>query len=126
VYNGNFDITRMLDQSNLSVQRCRFIFWVECSVGGYLALAKTYNKTRPILTDFKGCTKCCLAINHQLFQKVTAQIASKYLYYSINVFKLRKVVFEDRLVTFYGTFYFRWSVITSFSFGRYSKGFSFL
>jgi hypothetical protein len=31
----------MLDQSNLSVQRCRFIFWVECSVGGYLALAKT-------------------------------------------------------------------------------------
>jgi hypothetical protein len=41
VYNGNFDITRMLDQSNLSVQRCRLIFWVECSVGGYLALAKT-------------------------------------------------------------------------------------
>jgi hypothetical protein len=31
----------MLDQSNLSVQRCRLIFWVECSVGGYLALAKT-------------------------------------------------------------------------------------
>jgi hypothetical protein len=41
VYNGNFDITRILDQSNLSVQRCRLIFWVECSVGGYLALAKT-------------------------------------------------------------------------------------
>jgi hypothetical protein len=30
-----------LDQLNLSVQRCRLIFWVECSVGGYLALAKT-------------------------------------------------------------------------------------
>jgi hypothetical protein len=44
VYNGNFDITRMLDQSNLSVQRCRLIFWVECSVGGYLALAKTIDK----------------------------------------------------------------------------------
>jgi hypothetical protein len=40
MYNGNFDITRMLDQSNLSVQRCRLIL-VECSVGGYLALAKT-------------------------------------------------------------------------------------
>jgi hypothetical protein len=35
-YNGNFDITRMLDQSNLSTQRCRLIFWVECSVGGYI------------------------------------------------------------------------------------------
>jgi hypothetical protein len=34
-------ITRMLDQSNRSVQRCRLIFWVEYSVGGYLALAKT-------------------------------------------------------------------------------------
>jgi hypothetical protein len=31
----------MLDQSNLSTQRCRWIFWVECSVGGYLVLAKT-------------------------------------------------------------------------------------
>jgi hypothetical protein len=31
----------MLDQSNLSVQRCRLILWVECSVGGYLALTKT-------------------------------------------------------------------------------------
>jgi hypothetical protein len=30
----------MLDQSNLNVQRCRLIFWVECSVGGYLVLAK--------------------------------------------------------------------------------------
>jgi hypothetical protein len=40
MYNGNFDITRMLDQSNLSTQRCRLIFWVECSVGGYLVLAK--------------------------------------------------------------------------------------
>jgi hypothetical protein len=39
--NGNFDITRMLDQSNLSTQRCRLIFWVECSVGGYLVLSKT-------------------------------------------------------------------------------------
>jgi hypothetical protein len=29
------------------------------------------------LTDFKGCTKCCLAIIHQLFQKVTAQFPSK-------------------------------------------------
>jgi hypothetical protein len=42
MYNGNFDIIRMLDQSNLSTQRCRLIFWVECSVGGYLDLAKTY------------------------------------------------------------------------------------
>jgi hypothetical protein len=33
-------LNRMLDQSNLSVQRCGLIFWVECSVGGYLALAK--------------------------------------------------------------------------------------
>jgi hypothetical protein len=31
----------MLDQSNLNVQRCRLNFWVECSVGGYLALTKT-------------------------------------------------------------------------------------
>jgi hypothetical protein len=31
----------MLDQSNLSTQRCRLIFWIECSVGGYLVLAKT-------------------------------------------------------------------------------------
>jgi hypothetical protein len=38
-------ITRMLDQSNLRVQRCRLIFWVECSVGGYLALAKTIDGT---------------------------------------------------------------------------------
>jgi hypothetical protein len=45
VYNGNFDITRVLDQSNLSVQRCQLIFWVECSVGGYLALAKTIGAT---------------------------------------------------------------------------------
>jgi hypothetical protein len=36
------------------------------------------NKARPILTDFKRCTKCCLAINHQLFQKVTAQIPSNF------------------------------------------------
>jgi mRNA-degrading endonuclease YafQ of YafQ-DinJ toxin-antitoxin module len=36
------------------------------------------NKAHPILTDFKGCTKCCLAINHQLFQKVTAQIPSNF------------------------------------------------
>jgi hypothetical protein len=36
------------------------------------------NKARPILTDFKECTKCCLAINHQLFQKVTAQIPSNF------------------------------------------------
>jgi hypothetical protein len=34
----------MLDQSNLSVQRCRLIFWGECNVGGYLALAKTVNE----------------------------------------------------------------------------------
>jgi hypothetical protein len=34
----------MLDQSNLSTQRCRLIFWVECSVGGYLVLAKTIHK----------------------------------------------------------------------------------
>jgi hypothetical protein len=31
----------MLDQSNQSTQHCRLIFWVESSVGGYLALAKT-------------------------------------------------------------------------------------
>jgi hypothetical protein len=41
VYNGNFDITKMLDQLNLSTQRCRLIFWVECCVDGYLVLAKT-------------------------------------------------------------------------------------
>jgi hypothetical protein len=41
VYNGNFDITKILNQSNLRTQRCRLIFWVECSVGGYLVLAKT-------------------------------------------------------------------------------------
>jgi hypothetical protein len=35
------DITRVLDQSNPSTQRCRLIFWIECSVGGYLVLAKT-------------------------------------------------------------------------------------
>jgi hypothetical protein len=40
MYNGNCDITRTLDQSNLTTQRCRLIFWVECSVGGYLVLAK--------------------------------------------------------------------------------------
>jgi hypothetical protein len=38
--NGNFVITRMLDQSNLSTQRCRLIFWGECSLGGYLILAQ--------------------------------------------------------------------------------------
>jgi hypothetical protein len=37
-----------------------------------------YNKARPLLTDFKGCTKCCLATFHQLFQKDTAQIPSKF------------------------------------------------
>jgi hypothetical protein len=31
-----------------------------------------------LLTDFRGCTKCWLAIFHQLFQKVTAQIPSKF------------------------------------------------
>jgi hypothetical protein len=36
------------------------------------------NKARPILTDFKGCRKCCLAINHQLFQKATAQMPSNF------------------------------------------------
>jgi hypothetical protein len=41
MYNGKFHITRMLDQSNLSTQRCRLIYWVECSVGSYLDLAKT-------------------------------------------------------------------------------------
>jgi hypothetical protein len=41
MYNGNFDITRILDQSNLTTQRCRLIFWVECTVGGYLVLART-------------------------------------------------------------------------------------
>jgi hypothetical protein len=33
--------TKMLDQSNLSIQRCRLILWVECNVGVYLVLAKT-------------------------------------------------------------------------------------
>jgi hypothetical protein len=64
VYNGNFDITRMLDQSNLSVQRCRLIFWVECSVGGYLALAKTIS----------GCTRNCWimlnGVSHSRFENV--------------------------------------------------------
>jgi hypothetical protein len=41
-YIGNFDISKMLDQSNLSTQRW-LIFWVECSVGGYLDLAKIIN-----------------------------------------------------------------------------------
>jgi hypothetical protein len=41
MYNDNVDMTRMIDQSNLSTQRCRLIFLVECSVGGYLVLAKT-------------------------------------------------------------------------------------
>jgi hypothetical protein len=41
MYNGNFDITRTLDQSNRSTQRCPLIFWIECSVGGYLDLAQT-------------------------------------------------------------------------------------
>jgi hypothetical protein len=36
------------------------------------------NKARPLLADFKRCTKCCLAMFHQLFQKVTAQIPSKF------------------------------------------------
>jgi hypothetical protein len=45
---------RMLDQSNLSVQRCRLIFWVECSVGGYLALAKTIqaDSRSPFIRNF--------------------------------------------------------------------------
>jgi hypothetical protein len=38
----------MLDQSNHSTQRCRLIFWVESSVGGYLALAK------PIVAKFSS------------------------------------------------------------------------
>jgi hypothetical protein len=38
---GNFNISRLLDQSNLSTRRWRLISWVECSVGGYLVLAKT-------------------------------------------------------------------------------------
>jgi hypothetical protein len=57
VYNGNFDITRMLDQSNLSVQRCRLIFWVECSVGGYLALAKTIKTKRHMTGPDANLTK---------------------------------------------------------------------
>jgi hypothetical protein len=48
MYNGNFDITRMLDQSNLSTQRCRLIFWVECSVGGYLVLARTIRTNKEL------------------------------------------------------------------------------
>jgi hypothetical protein len=33
--------TRMPDQSNLRTQCYRWIFWVECNVGGYFVLAKT-------------------------------------------------------------------------------------
>jgi hypothetical protein len=48
-------------------------------------LTNTYtvkdNIWSPILTDFTGCTKCCLAIFHQLFQKVTAEIPSKFRLY---------------------------------------------
>jgi hypothetical protein len=40
MYDGNFDIAKMLDHSNLRIQRCRLIFWVECSAGGYLVLPK--------------------------------------------------------------------------------------
>jgi hypothetical protein len=36
------------------------------------------NKARPLLTESQGCTKCCLAIFHQLFQKVTVQIPSNF------------------------------------------------
>jgi hypothetical protein len=46
MYKGNFDITRMLDQSNLSTQHCRLIFWVECTVGGYLVLGKTIHTNK--------------------------------------------------------------------------------
>jgi hypothetical protein len=58
----------MLDQSNLSAQRCRLIFWVKCSVGGYLALAKT------ILTTLSRMFKCrymkkCFRQKNQLFKK---------------------------------------------------------
>jgi hypothetical protein len=34
----------MLYQSNLITQRCQLIFWVECSVGRYLVLAKEYTR----------------------------------------------------------------------------------
>jgi hypothetical protein len=55
--NDNFDITRMLDQSNLSTQRCRLIFCVECSVGGYLVLAKTIGQQNVVvMSTFQ---KCC-------------------------------------------------------------------
>jgi hypothetical protein len=58
VYNGNFDITRMLDQSNLGVQRCRLIFWVECSVGGYLALTKTIQGVFEVEVFLLTCMRC--------------------------------------------------------------------
>jgi hypothetical protein len=42
------------------------------------------NKARSLLTDFKGCTKCCCATFHQLFQKVTAQIQNLGQIFLIN------------------------------------------
>jgi hypothetical protein len=55
----------MLDQSNLSVQRCRFIFWVECSVGGYLALAKTIENVQ---NEFYYSLGYCQDVQGQHFE----------------------------------------------------------
>jgi hypothetical protein len=43
----------MLDQTNLSTQRCRLIFWLERSVGGYLVfLIIIFIKPKHILSFF--------------------------------------------------------------------------
>jgi hypothetical protein len=56
----------MLDQSNLSAQRCLLIFWVKCSVGGYLALAKTILTTLSKMFKSRHMKKCFRQKN-QLF-----------------------------------------------------------
>jgi hypothetical protein len=60
----------MLDQSNLSVQRCRLIFWVECSVGGYLALAKTIRSFLGINVKFKFSVYFIQAVSEKTTQTV--------------------------------------------------------
>jgi hypothetical protein len=66
----------MLDQSNLSTQRCRLIFWVECSVGGYLVLANT----------IQGVSEICMLI---LTSERTHQIMKLF---SITFCKIRKSI----------------------------------
>jgi hypothetical protein len=43
--NGNFDLTRMPDQSNVSTQRWRLIFWVEDRMQSWclFGFGKDYN-----------------------------------------------------------------------------------